>query len=220
MRSLPLALAAAVLGHGASTASAADQPTTANNFGCTGDTKYQGDQAPTWSTTKPAASVQSGAGCGSLDLGPVQDDVNGHRVDFVGGGTHDGEIRSVTVELYSLALSQARVPADYPGIFTLSIDGEEVARDETSRIAGEKVNTGGGTEKLVFSFSHAVPTDEETGEPTGPAPSLAGPGKHTISVSFTSRTVEYQNLWVWGTSEVPAGVTINAATPGGLQIVF
>jgi hypothetical protein len=217
---LALSLAAATFGLGAASALADVLPTAAYYFSCAGGTPYQGDHDATWDKAKPAASFQTGAGCGFLDTGPGPGtEANGNRVDFIGGGTHDGTIQSVTVDLYSLATSQARVPADYPGIFELIIDGQSVLLDETSRIAGDKSENDGTTEHLTFSFAHPVPVDEETGEETGPAEPLAGPGKHTVTVRFTSRTIEYQNLWVWGASEVPAGVTINAPELKGLQIV-
>jgi hypothetical protein len=214
-----LASAAAVLALGAGTASADPLPTTAYYFSCAGDQKYQGDQAPAWSTTKPSASFQSGAGCGNLDLG-VLDELGGQRLAFAGGGSHTGPIESVTVDLYSLVTSQVRAPADYPGVFDLIIDGESVLSDQTLRIAGDKTANNGLTEHLVFSFAHPAPVDEETGEETGgPRDPLAGPGSHTVEVHFSSRTVEYQNLWVWGASEVPAGVTINAPELRGVKIV-
>lgn len=205
MRSLPLLAAGlASLALAAPAAAADPLPTTSFFFTCQGPTKVQNAEAKGWSTTAPATSFTAGAGCGSVDPSVAKNRAGGVDADFLTNGTYTGTIQSINVEVHSLLLSQARALPDFPGEFELTIDGEQVVFDNTTRIAGQ-VSSTGVSEKFVFSFSRAKPAGATE------APPLAGPGAHTIAVRFGSRTVEYNHLWVWGASEVPAGLTVNPA---------
>lgn len=185
-------------------------PPTSYFFQCTNPAKVQNLEKAVWGTTAPTASFQSGAGCGSADpgllvtqfgVGPVLT-----NVDFYGTGEHTGPIQAMNVELHSLLLSRARVPADIPGVFELIIDDQEVVLAEGTPRIGFVTSSTGATEKLVFSFARK----KKAGEAVA-APLAAGPGKHTVQVRFSSNTLDYQNAWVWGATEVPARVEIDPA---------
>lgn len=185
-------------------------PVTGYWFACTGPQKVE-TANPVWGTTKPAASFTAGAGCGFLDPGPQPGAVvNGRSLDFVGGGKHTGPIQAITVELHSLATGRVRVPPDVPFIAELSIDGQVVATSADNPRITPVTSSTGASESYTFSFARRKPS----GQPVAP-PLAAGAGEHTVSVRFTSRTVEYQHTWVWGATEVPAGVTVNPAKLSG-----
>lgn len=173
-------------------------------FGCTDGMKYQGNLAQTWSETKPAASFQAGAGCGSADLGPLQNKLADNEVDFYGGGSYTGAIQAINVELHSLLVSQARSRPDPGVVGELVIDGNVVLTSADLRITPTLSSTG-LTEKYVFSFSNKKPAGATV------APPLAGDGAHKVEIRFSPRFADYQNVWVWGASEVPANAEINPA---------
>lgn len=184
-------------------------------FSCTGDSKVQNNQAQDWSTTAPAASFQSGAGCGSVDPGLFTTSIEGQEMDFYGGGKHTGPIESLNVELHSLLLSQLRVPPTIGAEVQLLVDGEDVlqgAEDGSVAFrAPTKTSSTGLTQSFQFSIAREAEFDEEGNELPRP-PLVAGTGEHTVELRFSSAFLDYQNLWVWGATEVPAHVEIAPAT--------
>src|SRR4051794_36524487 len=78
-------------------------------FTCSSQTKVEQTGSAAWSADAPAASYQSGAGCGSGDIGLEEGTgPGGNNFDFFGGGSYTGAIDTITLELHSLLLSQAR----------------------------------------------------------------------------------------------------------------
>lgn len=165
-------------------------------FSCVGDNKLQnGTTTVAWSETKPAASFQSGAGCGIADPGLFTAPVAGQKADGIFGGAYDGpEIKTLNVELYSLLVQRARVPADLGAETELLVDGEVVAGPISFRIVPE---TTGGTPDVADRYRFSLN-------------GLSIPaGKHDIQLRVTSEFLDYQHGWVWGASEIPGGVQVN-----------
>lgn len=179
-------------------------------FSCVADSKVQNNQAHDWSTTKPSASFQSGAGCGTLDPGIFTTRSANQKMDFYGGGKHTGPINAINVELHSLLLSQVRVPDDMGVEAELLIDGEDVLEGVKEFRITPVTSATGLTQAFTFSFARE-PQFDENGEELPARPIVAGTGDHTIEVRFSSMFIDYQNLWVWGASEIPAHVEINPA---------
>ena len=174
-------------------------------FACTGDAKVQSDQAETWTTDAPTDSFQSGAGCGSADVGAFSGRQSGHEVDFFGGGTHTGAIQAVNVELHSLLLTRLRV-APAPGMeVELTVDGKDLIGPDVVFRPTPVLSSTGLTEAYRLSIAYPSETDEDGNELPAP-PLIESTGEHTISIRISSAFVDYQNVWVWGATEVPSHV--------------
>lgn len=212
MIKLPLAVIAGTL---AFAGSAAASP--AYYFTCVGDSKVQNNQAQDWSTTKPAASFTSGAGCGSVDPGLFTTSLEGAEFDFYGGGKHTGPIGAINVELHSLLLSQLRVPATIGAEVELLVDGVDVLGEVKSFRAPTQTSSTGLTQTFRFSIARELEFDEEDNE-LPRRPLVATGGEHTVELRFSSAFLDYQNLWVWGASEVPAHVEIDPAALSDPQV--
>jgi len=180
-------------------------------FGCVGPTKVQNAEAEAWSTTAPSASFQSGAGCGSADLGALSGREDGVKQDFYAGGKHTGAIEAINVEVHSLLLTRLRARPD-PGLqVELIVDGEDVLGGPADFRVEPVLSSTGLTEAYRFSIANPAEFDEE-GNELPRVPLVSGTGEHTISLRFSPRFLDYQNIWVWGATEVPGHVEINPAT--------
>lgn len=216
MKRLALAvLAAAIL------PAAAAQAGPTYYFTCPDQNKAQQQTPAAWSPTAPTASYQSGAGCGMLDVGLFDSSTTSDALmDFTGGGTYTGAIDTLTLELHSLLLSQARAPVATPGMVAeITVDGKLIT-DPTAviRVTPEKSSTG-LTEAYRVTFVREPLVDEDTGEET-PVPLVAGTGPHTVNIRFTSNFLDYSEVWVWGASEIPSHVEFNAAAPIGSVVTI
>ena len=165
-------------------------------FECVDDMKLQNIPAaagnfPTWTTTLPIASALDGAGCGHYEnTAPAP-------VNAVFEGTFKGNLRAMTFELYAIDVDSARVTNVIPFGFSVSVDGEEVFSSDHYDIDVEYVNQM-ITSKMLFSLT-GLPFASETG---------AGTTERTIRLELDTHN-DMQTLWVWETSEVPAGITFN-----------
>ncbi len=168
-------------------------------FECAGDHKLQNIPAatgdlPTWSTTEPSASVLDGAGCGHFE------NTAPSPLNAVFEGTFTGNLRAMSFELYAIDIDSARVTNVIPFGFTVSVDGEEAFVSDHYDIDVEYVNEM-VTSKMVFSLT-GLPFGAEIG---------TGKAERTIRLELDTHN-DMQTLWVWSTSEVPAGITFNPST--------
>lgn len=177
-------------------------------FACTGGAKVQNDQPETWTTTAPAASFTTGAGCGSVDPGPMSGTQSGQKLDFLGGGKHTGPVQAINVELHSLLLTHTRATRT-PGMnVQLTVDGQELLDGEAVVRVTPEASSTNLTEAYRLSIARAPEYDDEGNELPAP-PLIAGPGEHTIGLSFSGGFIDYSNIWVWGAAEVPSHVEID-----------
>lgn len=168
-------------------------------FECVDDLKLQNIPAamgnfPTWGTTAPAGSALDGAGCGHYE------NTAPSPLNAVFEGTFSGNLRAMNFELYAIDVDSARVTSVIPFGFTVSVDGEEVFVSDHYDIDVEYVNEM-ITSKMVFSLT-GLPFATETG---------TGTTERTIRLELDTHN-DMQTLWVWETSEVPAGITFNPTT--------
>ncbi len=174
-------------------------------FHCVGDTKvqnvsfYQG-QVPSWNTTPPAGSVQAGHGCGYYE--PLITNALPVPFDAVWQGTFTGNLRDLTIELHRLLPAQG---ATVPNRLTVAvlIDGEE------------RLNNNNVTVTPVPSSNNASQSARITLTGLGYETEDAdGTQQRTIRIQVGSWN-ETQSAWVFDSTEVPAGITFNPATPTG-----
>lgn len=198
-----------------------------NYFHCTGQFKVENlnnaadDTTPaTWNTTKPTKSVTDGEGCGALDVAAVREAGN---VDAYFSGTFTGNIRDLTIHLYSFILSQARAPSTplTVKVARLDVDGETYVTNTAVNVTPTITNMG-ATESVdlsVTGLGFANPIYDANGNlvdvEKGGLATEDGDGttQHQIVFYIDSDPNQTNTFWVWDTSEVPAGITFN---PGQL----
>lgn len=177
-----------------------------NFFHCVGDTKLQNisyaqGQIPSWNTTPPPGSVQAGNGCGYWDPLVNQNAPSPVPLYALWQGKSTGNLRNLTVELHRLLpASGATLPNRF--VLYVEIDGEP-------RYSGDinltpVASSTGASHKMLFTLE-GLGYATEDGD---------GTQERAITIRLTSYN-ETQSIWVFDTTEVPAGVSFNPATPQG-----
>lgn len=152
--------------------------------------------APAWTKTKPATSFTAGAGCGFADTGALQGTSPDNKLyDAAFGGTYDGRIRSFNVELHDLVLTQAstQILPDYKVEVHILADGEALTPADGVETALVPVRSSTGASQS-FKFGVQLKKDLEPSE-----------GRQ-ITIGIKSWYSDSAAAWVFGASEVPAGV--------------
>lgn len=150
---------------------------------------------PTWDTKVPAQSVQDGGGCGQYD-NLLSGGMNGNA-DAKWAGTFTGNLDTLNIQLYRMGDTVGATMPDTL-VVTLTIDGE--VRYEGDVAANHTVNNSGATHEMSLGFRN-VNLKAEEGD---------GQTQHTIELMVASYN-ETQSMWVYDTTEVPAGITFNPA---------
>jgi hypothetical protein len=198
------AMALAVSGAAAAESTAAPVAPTKRTervyFHCVGTGKVQNNESgvPSWNTTAPAQSLQSGAGCGHysnlLTVGGTA------MRDATWAGTFTGNLDTMTVELHNVHVSSNRALATMPLSVLLTIDGHTSFTHPagTPQSAPRIASSTGASDKVLLSFKGLGVMLEE------------GDGTQVHEISLTiGEYNEQQSAWVWDTTEVPAGITFN-----------
>jgi hypothetical protein len=216
-----VALAALMFGNGAN--AIGEPPTFAQQrvyFHCNGTTKagninYAAQSTmPGWNTTAPAASVTSGAGCGTADPGVVGAGAESQNLhDAAWQGTFTGNIQAITVEAHTIYVGSARGGVTNFGLAPkLFVDGSEVSLSAAFLTMRPVPSATAASEKVLFSISGLNIVDDADGD------GIADPGPGTTEHTVTLQLAGYYfnstllNAWVYDTTEVPAGITFNPAT--------
>lgn len=193
----------------------ADKLTNANQDGPT---------TSTWDTEAPAGSVADGEGCGTADA--VLSEEASETV--VWEGTHTGNLDAMTIELYMIDAGIVRathvsdgatgeVPEDPTGTLpddtipslafediwvnmAIYVDGIAAGWVGEAKMRAEYTNSD-VTARMRMTLTDIGLLDEDEA------------GEHTIRIEFS--TADYYNgdsgIWVWDTTEVPAGVDFSPA---------
>ncbi len=178
--------------------------TKAGNLGAFGATAY-----PSWNTTKPAASVTTGAGGGYLGnsasfLEPSVKEQTGLTMQ----GAFSGCLDTMLFDLYVIrptnrtGTSGSLAENPLTAMVTLTIDGKEITSGlevQTKQI----VNPNGQAtylSRFAMTNLHAALVD------FGVDPAA----EHTIKITVAPRYINTDNtIFVYDTSEVPSGITFN-----------
>ncbi len=218
-----------------------------NYFHCTGETKlYQANwmaqlgsesSYTPWDETAPAESVEDGAGCAAADWGGTTNPF----YDAVFQGTITGNVEAVTVRLHHMLLGNLRQgDAASLRVWAL-VDGVPIFPEGTTpaccavvEVIPEAANDG-VTEVYEFSIT-GLGWVEELLDENGDVVGLEGHGLAvedgvgaaartlTVYVGHHGTGLEaptgYQaGLWVWDTTEVPSGITVNPVELAAAQVV-
>jgi hypothetical protein len=163
----------------------------------------QGD-FDTWSTAAPEQSVTEGAGCGTSAAAVHDPELNG-----TWEGTFTGNLDSFTVEAHVIDVGLSRDPAEDFAVYPyLWIDGEEVPLWPDSFITPETVRSETQlSARLRFTITGlGLVTEDGDGET-----------ERTIRLTLAGTPVD-TGAFVWGTTEVPAGLTFNPEAPESVQV--
>ena len=175
-----------------------------------------GNPVPSWNTSPPSQSVTDGAGCGTVDAyTPVVVEAQENPVDGVWKGTFTGNFDTLTLHFHlmastTMALSAAAIPA--LGI-RITVDGERVFDTTAEPIevypAGENSGVTEGYDVSIKNLGIVEPNDDVDGDGVGDNP--FGVIEHNITVSVDGRApgVNSLGMWVFDTTEVPAGIDFN-----------
>jgi hypothetical protein len=181
--------------------------TKAGNLAATGQTP-----GPTFDTTRPTASVTSGAGGGYLTNG-AEWQVQGTRNEATGAtftGTFTGAIDNLGITMYMLAPGKQQDPT-YSFGFIAEVDGKEIGR--SANVDAPLESGGDAALKSSFVLTEIAAAMQQAGVVTGDGV------VHTIRIYLTAYPIATTTgVFVYDTTEVPSGMTFNI--PGSLEDRF
>ncbi|MGH2693145.1 MAG: hypothetical protein ACRDHM_11720 [Actinomycetota bacterium] len=173
--------------------------TKVGNLGATGETGF-----PSWNTTKPAASYQSGAGGGYIATNAsatTGDDDGSDRGVFE--GTFTGNIDNIAATVYLFVPGRQGAGGTHAMHLQLEVDGQLLYESS----AAERVNTGPDGDvvyRVDFAFVDAFSALEQNGIAVGPGV------QHQIRVGLRPWfTVNDTGVYVYDAAEVPSGLVFN-----------
>jgi hypothetical protein len=169
----------------------------------------------TWGPEAPDQSVTQGAGCGSVDS-PFMQQTPGNPYDATWEGTFTGALDSLTLHLHNVYAGPARTGEQFALKVRLFVNGRDQFGGDGLDVAitPERSDTGLSEliELTISDIGLVAPTDETRrqritvivhgGTPRHTEPTITG----TVSA------------WVWGTTEVPAGITFNPEEPAEVEV--
>jgi hypothetical protein len=184
-------------------------------FLCEGETPVQDvddleGRPATWGPDAPTQSVAEGAGCGSADS-PFMQQTEGNLYDASWQGTYIGAIDSLTLHLHNIYVGPARLGDDFQLKVRLFVNGRALGGEDGLDVAVTPVRSETGASELIEVTVEGIGLTSETDETRrqrigivvhGGTPRVTGP-------TVTDTT----SAWVWGTTEVPAGLTFNPTEP-------
>jgi hypothetical protein len=157
------------------------------------------DTPASWNTTAPTQSVTAGAGCGQADNS--QRNTTGNVVNVAGlrvAGTFTGVLRDLTVRVDNIYAGAARSGTPETVLVSLTVDGVKLLDGKAVTVPGVQSST-----KLSDSLTFSV-TDLGL---TSRADDVA----HQVSLNVKSQS-EPLDVFVYDTTEVPAGIEFNPTT--------
>lgn len=185
---------------------------------CNGDTKVGNfhatveDTRVSFDTTKPTASYQSGAGCGTVDTF-LSGAVNHNPIyDFPVRGTFTGNIKTITVRYWTIDAGLSRALNEMNFGLYLAIDGTDIVTrpGENPNVTVTPVNSSTGISRLVEFTVTDVGLGSEADHTT----------EHEIELTMESwyTDTDTANIWVYDAAEIDSGLVINDTTPAKVKV--
>ena len=175
---------------------------------------------PSWDTTQPTVSVQSGAGAGYLSLAAFSQNVNRYdgRAATTFRGSFTGHLDNMALTLYLFSPARQIDPTQAVSL-RLTIDGVTAYQTGAEADRPPLSPAGDAVLQTQFAFDNIHKKMEALGI-TG-APDT----EHTIELVISQWfTVNDNAIYVYDTSEVPAGIVFNLesspikAFPGRIDV--
>lgn len=188
---------------------------------CTGDTKVQDVEdldgnVATWGPDAPTASVTEGAGCGSTDT-PFMQQAEGNLYDATWRGEYVGALDSLTLHLHNIYVGPARLDDSFQLKVRLFVNGKTpFGGEDGADVTVTPVRSATGASELVEVTFEGIGLTTKADETKK---QRIGIVVHGGTPQVTGPTVtDTMSAWVWGTTEVPAGLTFNPEEPAAAVI--
>jgi hypothetical protein len=164
----------------------------------------------TWGPDAPTQSVTEGAGCGSADS-PFMQQTEGNLYDATWVGSWTGALDSLTLHLHNIYVGPARTGEPFQLKVRLFVNGRALHGEDGADVAVRPVRSSTGASELL----------EVTVTDIGLVTERDVTRRHQIGIVVHSGTprstgptvTDTASAWVWGTTEVPAGITFNPEEP-------
>ena len=180
--------------------------TKAGNLGAVGATDF-----PTWSETAPAQSVQQGAGGGyAAPYGAAFAEDHYDKAGLTLEGTFNGCLDTMLFELYAFlptnrtGTSGSGAESPFNGVVQLDVDGKQISIPSDVEMATTPNPKGSATYRLRFAYTGIHLAMTRAG--------LDPAAEHQVRFNVVPRYLNTSNaLFVYDTTEVPAGILFNGA---------
>lgn len=179
--------------------------------------RAQGGAVPTWTATRPVASVTTGAGCGSADS-PFTQTATDNMYDSTWSGQVTGNLDAVTVELHSIDAARSRAGGTGSLQVRLLVDGEELTPGAEGLGTAVTVTPVPSSTRASSAYLFTVTGLGFTGEDEQ--------GVHEVTLQVNGGAViqrgptvmDAVHGFVWGAAEVPSGLVFNPAKPAAVTL--
>lgn len=206
------AMALTVVGPAAAVDPKPEFVTERNYFTCDGTTKVAqanlvvDGELPSWATLAPTQSVQSGAGCGAYEVALLGGTNQASIYDASWEGTFTGNIRDIALDLHFIQPATAAF-GELNLDLRLAIDGTEYDLSGQFATAPAIASSTGASYSVQMALNDIDIIDDQFGP---------GNKTHTYTITADGHFVDTDAAvaFVWGTTEVPGGLTFNADTKG------
>ena len=168
-----------------------------------------------WDENKPTGSITAGEGCGQADEGAFGGIRPETPFEFSAKGFYTGNLDTLTFHMYNIPVGEGRrsgvsnldvrVMVDGTSLFGLA-ETENAAGDISTEPAERRISI----KPIATGDTGAVQLFEVTVNGINlmtPADNI----EHEVVLNVT--TTERMNLWAWGNTEAPSGITFNNTEP-------
>lgn len=162
-------------------------------------------------TTKPAASVTTGAGCGTLDTFVAGTANHNPIYDFPVRGSFTGNIDNITVRFWAVELAASRALNEFTVDLHLVIDGVEILTRAPATLAHAPAQGDPNDPARLYEV-----TITKVGLDTAADHDM----EHEVELTAYSKFANGSgiNLWVYDAAEIDSGLIFNDTTPSAVKI--
>lgn len=201
-------------------------PLTNVYFLCDGETKegtfnaLANGQYPGWSEDEPTGSIAGGEGCGQVDEGIFGGIRPQTPYEFTAVGYYTGNLDSLTFKMHNIFVGQRRHAGASNVDVRVLVDGTSVFGVASTTNAAGAVSSEPADRRVQLTPKPTGATGAAAlYEATVTGIDLLTEGENVEhEVVFNVTTTEPMNIWAWGNTEAPSGLTFNPAEPSAVTI--
>ena len=203
-----------------------NKPLTDVYFLCDGETKegtvnaQANSQYPSWSETKPAGSITGGEGCGQVDEFVLSGIRPSTPFEFTAVGYYTGNLDKLSFAMHNIFVGPGRRSNAITADVRVLVDGTSLFGLESTTNAAQQVSTEPAAKRIILPVKGTGATGaaallEGT---VGNIDMLAPADNLEHEIVFNITSAEPLNVWAWGNTEAPSGLTFNPAEPSGVAV--
>lgn len=201
-------------------------PLTNVYFLCDGETKegttnaLANSQYPSWSEDEPAGSITGGEGCGQVDEGQLGGIRPQTPYEFSAVGYYTGNLDSLTFKMHNIFVGQRRASGASTVDVRVLVDGTSLFGVASTTNAAGAVSTEPAERRIQLTPTGTGATGAAAlYEATVAGIDLLAEGDNVEhEIVFNITTTEPLNVWAWGNTEAPSGLTFNPAEPSAVTV--